>query len=138
MAQTVTEVMTSNPLTMSQDASIAEAARMMRDRGVGDILVTDGESICGIVTDRDIVVRAIASGSGTNTRLGDVCSHDLATLRATDTIDDAISLMRQHHIRRLPVVEGSQLLGVVSLGDLALERDPNSVLGEVSSAPPNT
>lgn len=137
MSHTVAKVMTANPVMLSKSSSIAEAARQMRDLGVGDILVMDGEEMCGIVTDRDIVVRAVAQGLPSAANLGDICSHDLATLEATDTIDDAIALMREFHVRRLPVLENNEPIGIVSLGDLALERDPHSVLGEVSSAPPN-
>jgi CBS domain-containing protein len=72
------------------------------------------------------------------TTLADICSHSLVTVTPTDSVEEAVRLMRTHAIRRLPVVEGGQAVGVVSLGDLAVERDPGSALGEISGAPPNT
>ncbi len=138
MQQSVTRVMSSQLVMLPISATITDAAREMRDRGVGDILILDGEMVCGIVTDRDIVVRSVAEGMDSSTPLSDICSHDLATLSTTDTVDDAIRLMREKHVRRLPVVENNRPLGIVSLGDLAFERDPHSVLADVSSAPANT
>jgi CBS domain-containing protein len=123
---------------MSETASVIEAARAMRDSDIGDVIVMESNKVCGIVTDRDIVVRAIADGQDPATAtLGDICSRDLTTLSPIDTVEDAVQMMRDKAVRRLPVVEGNQVVGVVSLGDLALERDPNSALGDISAAPPN-
>ena len=95
--------------------------------------------VCGIVTDRDIVVRTVAETQDpTITTLADICSHRLLTVTPTDSVEEAVRLMRTHAIRRLPVVEGGQAVGIVSLGDLAVERDPGSALGKISGAPPNT
>jgi CBS domain-containing protein len=139
MAEKITEVMSRNPTALQADDTVAQAARTMRDNNVGDVLVLENDSICGVVTDRDIVVRAIAEGrSPDDVTLGEICSRDLATLATTDTVDDAIRIMRENAIRRLPVLDGNTPVGIVSLGDLALERDPASVLGAVSAAPPNT
>jgi CBS domain-containing protein len=70
------------------------------------------------------------------TTLADICSHSLLTVTPTDSVEEAVRLMRTHAIRRLPVVEGGQAVGLVSLGDLAVEREPHSALGEISAAPP--
>jgi CBS domain-containing protein len=138
MAQKIRDVMTSNPTVLSTSTPISEAAGAMRDRGIGSVIVRDDGSICGIVTDRDIAVRAVAESRDPKaTKLGDICSRELTTLSPDDSIDKAVDLMRQKSIRRLPVVEGKQPVGIVSLGDLAMERDPKSALGDISAAPPN-
>ena len=138
MAQQIRELMTPNPVVLPGTASVHEAARAMRDAEIGDVIVLEHNQVCGIVTDRDIVIRLVAEARDpATTTLADLCSHALVTVRPTDTIEDAVRLMRTHAIRRLPVVEGGQAVGMVSLGDLAVERDPHSALGEISAAPPN-
>ena len=138
MAQLVRDVMTPYPVTLPVTASLVEAALAMRDFDVGNILVLDNGQVCGIVTDRDIVVRGIAAGNYPATvTLVEICSRDLTTLSPTDRVEDAVSLMRDKAIRRLPVVEGGKSVGIVSLGDLAVERDPHSALSDISAAPPN-
>jgi len=90
------------------------------------------------VTDRDVVIRAIAEGKEPfSTALADICSKELSTVSTTDSIDYAVQLMRQKALRRLPVVENGHPVGMVSLGDLAQNRDPQSALGEISAARPN-
>ena len=139
MAQQIRELMTPNPVSLPGTASVREAARAMRDADIGDVIVIENNQICGIVTDRDIVVRAVAEARDpATTTLADLCSHPLVTVTPTDSIEHAVQLMRRKAIRRLPVVEGGQAVGIVSLGDLAVERDPGSALGDISSAPPNT
>ena len=139
MAQQIRELMTPNPVTLPGTASVHEAARAMRDRQIGDVIVIEHDQVCGIVTDRDIVVRTVAETQDpATTTLADICSHNLLTVTPTDSVEEAVRLMRTHAIRRLPVVDGGQAVGIVSLGDLAVERDPGSALGEISDAPPNT
>jgi CBS domain-containing protein len=132
-------VMTPDPIAIRSDASVIDAARRMRDEGIGDVIVVDDDRVCGILTDRDIVVRGLAEECDPRaTRVADVCSRELTTVRPEDTVNHAVRLMREHAIRRLPVVDAAgQPVGIVSLGDLALERDPDSVLGHISAAPPN-
>jgi CBS domain-containing protein len=138
MAQLVRDVMTPDPVALPATASLVEAALAMRDFDVGDVLVLDNGQVCGIVTDRDIVIRGIAGGNYPATvKLGEICSRDLTTLSPTDSVDEAVSRMREKSIRRLPVVEHGQPVGIVSLGDLAVEKDPHSALGNISAAPPN-
>ena len=138
MAQTVQDVMTRNPRTLDAGASIQEAARIMRDEDIGDVIVTDGDRVCGIETDRDIVVRAVADGKDpSQCKLRDVASMEPTTISPTDSIDDAIRIMREKAVRRLPVCERGRAVGIVSLGDLAMERDQKSVLADLSAAPPN-
>jgi CBS domain-containing protein len=138
MAQNIRSVMTPNPNTLSKTATVAEAARAMRDANIGDIIVLDGERTCGILTDRDIVVRAVAEGRDlATTKVADICSQELITMSPTDSVEDAVRLMRDKAIRRLPVIEGGKPVGVVSIGDLAVSQDPHSALGHISAAPAN-
>jgi CBS domain-containing protein len=134
----VADIMTENVIALPSSAPILEAARQMRDFDVGIIVVKDGAKACGLVTDRDITVRAVAEGlDAATTPLSAVCSKDLAALSPEDDVDRAIELMRERAIRRAPVVIDERLIGIVSLGDLAIVRDPNSVLGAISAAEPN-
>jgi CBS domain-containing protein len=139
MPQRIHDVMTPNPVSLPSTASCTDAARAMRDQAIGDVIVVEHNQVCGIVTDRDLVVRMVAEARDpAATTLADLCSHTLTTVAPTDSIEHAIRLMRTKAIRRLPVVEEGRAVGMVSLGDLAVERDPGSVLGEISTAPPNT
>lgn len=139
MSQTISQVMTPDPFTVQEGAPIQDAARIMRDADIGDVIVVrPDESVCGIITDRDLVVRALADSSDlSTTRVADVCQHSLVSISSGDPVDQAASLMREHNIRRLPVVDDARLVGIVTLGDLAMERDPNSALADISKAPPN-
>lgn len=138
MAQSIREVMTPNPEFVSGDTTVADAAKLMRDKGFGGILCGDDGELTGFVTDRDIATRAVAEGKDpTSTTLGEIASGDLHTLSPDDTVEDAIKLVREHDIRRVPVVEGAKPVGIVSIGDLAIERDPDSALADLSAAPAN-
>ena len=131
------DVMTPNPTICSPDTSAAQAAGMMRDQGIGDVLVQNGGSL-GIVTDRDIVTRAVANGRHPqDVRLGEICSSDVQTVSIDTPVDEVIRLMSAKAIRRVPVVEGDKPVGIVALGDLAVDRDRMSLLGDISAAPPN-
>ena len=141
MAQQIRELMTPNPVALPGTASCTEAVpgSAMRDARIGDVIVIQHDQVCGMVTDRDIVVRTVAERQDPATMtLADICSHSLVTVTPTASVEEAVQLMRTHAVRRLPVVEGGQAVGIVSLGDLAVERDPGSALGEISGAPPNT
>jgi CBS domain-containing protein len=138
MARFVREIMTSDPRTLERGAALTEAARIMKEDDVGAVIVTDGDSVFGLITDRDIVVRALAEGkSAEDTKVGDVASTDITALEPDDSIDDAIRQMRSQHIRRIPVVEDGKAKGILSIGDLALERDQESALAEISAAAGN-
>lgn len=139
MSSTIQDVMTTELVTCPSTATIADAARLMRDRNIGDVLVTsDGGQLTGIVTDRDIVVRCLADGAAATATIDQACSSDLASVAPDCSIDDAIKLMRDRSLRRLPVVDNGCAVGIVTLGDLAIERDPNSALGDISAAAPTT
>jgi CBS domain-containing protein len=139
MVQSIREVMTADPRTIEADAPVAEAAQVMRDADVGSLVVVEGKDVCGIVTDRDIVVRAVADGRDLKqTHVADVCSRELTTLDPTDSVEDAVKLMRQKAVRRLPVLaENGRPVGIVALGDLAVERETDSTLGDISASRSN-
>jgi CBS domain-containing protein len=140
MAGTVRDVMTPDPVTVDAESTCLEAAQLMRDRDVGDVLVVDSEHhFNGILTDRDIVVRGVAEGNDPSVlKVRRVCSTDIVALRADDEIDDAVELMRLRAVRRLPVLDGWKPVGIVSIGDLAMERDPHSALANISAAAPTS
>lgn len=135
---TVAELMKPNPATCTTDDTIRGAAEVMRDSNIGDVVVMDSDGLCGIVTDRDLVVRALAAGQGPDMRIGEICSRDVATVEPDADVGRAVELMRSNALRRLPVVDGDQLVGIVSIGDLAMSQDPKSALADISAAPPNT
>jgi signal-transduction protein with cAMP-binding, CBS, and nucleotidyltransferase domain len=137
-AQTVHDVMTLKLTTLPMSASVRDAARAMHDANIGDVLVIDNDTLRGIVTDRDLVIRVLAEGrEPVTTTLADICSQDLSTVSPTDSVEHAIQLMRQKALRRLPVVENGRAVGIVSIGDLAQKRDPQTAMGDISAAPPN-
>ena len=138
MTQTVGDIMTADVVSLSAEHTVRDAARHMREANVGAIVVQKQGDLFGIVTDRDIVVRCLAQGGNCDTTpLGEVCSAEVATLRPDDEVDYAVRMMRDRAIRRIPVVKNGKAVGIVSLGDLALQRDPLSALGAISSASPN-
>jgi signal-transduction protein with cAMP-binding, CBS, and nucleotidyltransferase domain len=137
--QTIDQVMTKNPLTVAETAPVREAATIMRDANIGDVLVTRSDgTVCGIVTDRDLTVNVVAEGKDPNSvTVEDVCSHHIESVASGDPVGRAVVLMRDRAIRRLPVIDDGNLVGIVSLGDLAMEQDPQSALADISEAPPN-
>lgn len=138
MAQKVREVMTSEPIALQSDVSIQEAAQQMRDCGIGDVLVLDGKQIRGMLTDRDITVRAVADGQNPETTtVGEICSEDLVFVGPDDEADRVVEMMRLRAVRRVPVIDGVRAIGVVSIGDMAMARDQRSALADISAAPPN-
>lgn len=138
MAQLVREVMAPDPVTLPPDATVRDAAKAMRGANIGDVLVVDGDRLRGIVTDRDLVVRALATRDDpAGTPLREVCSDHVVTATGDDEVDTVISRMRDHAVRRIPIVEDGRPVGVFSLGDAAMERDPFSALAEISTAPSN-
>jgi CBS domain-containing protein len=138
VAYRVTEIMTKGPIVVPLDLMLAEAAKLMRDHAIGNVLVTSNGHLCGVLTDRDIVVRAVAdSRDPRRTTVGEVCSADVAAVGPDANVDDAVALMRARAIRRVPVVEDGTAIGILTLGDLAVRRDGNSALAEISKAPPS-
>ena len=135
----VSEVMTKDVVYLPAETTLDEAAKAMRSRDIGDVVVTEGPTLAGVVTDRDIVVRAIADGRDPRaTNLGEIASRELVMIQNDASAKDAADMMRERAVRRLLVCDDSrQLVGVVSLGDLATQMDPGSALGQISGKPPN-
>ncbi len=130
----VRDVMTPGPIGVGYYQSIGEAARTMRDWGVGAVLVVNDQSLCGLVTDRDLVVRAVAEARGPDEPVGPLSSGDLIGVDVDADAAEAARLMRENAVRRLPVVEDGQVAGMVSLGDLVMQDDPRSALTALSRA----
>ncbi|MCI0686934.1 MAG: CBS domain-containing protein [Sporichthyaceae bacterium] len=139
MGEKVRDVMTPDPIALPSTATLVDAARTMRDNSIGDVLVGSDGPLRGVVTDRDIVTRAIADGMDpTTTSVGDICSPEVVTVTPDQEVAEVLELMRSHAIRRVPVVdETGHPVGMVTIGDLAVELDSRSALAEISAAPPN-
>ena len=138
MAQTVEEIMTTNPRTVNVDDTIKDAAGVMRDSDIGDVIVIEDGQVTGILTDRDIVVRAVAEGrDAESTSVSDICTSGIEAIEPEASVDDALQKMREEDIRRLPVVKNGRPVGIISLGDLAVEREPDSTLADISAAAPD-
>ena len=129
----VRDVMTPGPIGVDYYQSIGEAARTMRDWGVGAVLVVRNQSLYGLVTDRDLVVRAVAEARGADEPVGPLSSANLIGVDADADVHEAIRLMRQHAVRRLPVLEDGQVTGIVSVGDLAITGEPALTFAQPSA-----
>lgn len=139
MAQQVNAIMTPAPITIRPGQRATEAARIMRGRGIGTVLVVEDSALVGIITDRDIVVRTIAEGRDPAAMTaGEICSRDLVTVRPDEDAGTVVARMRERGVRRVPVVSEGSPVGIVSIGDLAVEHDSRSALADVSAQPPNT
>ncbi|MDP3671820.1 MAG: CBS domain-containing protein [Telluria sp.] len=136
--QTISEIMTRDVHTISPDETVRRAAQLMDELNVGSIPVCDGPRLVGMITDRDITVRATAAGMGPeSTRVGDVMSTDVRTCYSTQNVDEVLSQMGDVQIRRVPVVDQAShsLVGIVSLGDMATKHSAgiDHALEEISS-----
>lgn len=125
------EVMTANPTTVAPTATIQEAARIMRDRDTGVVPVVENGKPVGLVTDRDIVVRAVAEGGdGAERPVREIASTNLVTVTPDMSTEEAAELMAERQVRRVLVCEGDRLVGVASIGDLAVKEGRDSRMGE--------
>ena len=136
---TVRDVMTKDPRSLAANVTVVDAAATMKRDDIGNVIVLgDDNAVAGIVTDRDIVVRVVAENRDPSaTQLREICSADVATVSPDDTVERAVNLMREHAVRRLPVVENGSPIGIVSIGDLAVDREPDSALADISATDPN-
>jgi CBS domain-containing protein len=126
------------PVSLAPDESVSTAAQVMKEHGIGTVLVVTDGRLSGLVTDRDIAIRVLAENRDPQTtRVGDIASSDLAVLGPDDEVDQAIRLVRERAVRRIPVVQDGAPVGVVSISDLALKKDRGSALSDVAAAPPN-
>lgn len=138
-APSVGELMTPDPVTTTSKTSVAHAARLMRDHDVGHVVIVDGDGQpSGVLTDRDIVIRVVADGqSAEETTVSAAASGEVSSVEPSISANDAAQVMRDQAIRRLPVVDRGDVVGVVSIGDLAVHLDPESALADVSASSPN-
>jgi CBS domain-containing protein len=139
LGQTIREIMSSNPRTIQPSTPIFEAARIMRDDDIGSLPITDGDQLVGTITDRDITIRATAEGRDPqNTTVQEIASRDLVTIDPQQGLDEALRLMAQHQVRRLPVVEeDGRLVGVVAQADVARhgdDRQTGQVVEQISQS----
>jgi CBS domain-containing protein len=135
----VRDIMSAAPACMAPGESVSAAARAMKRHGIGTVLVLTDGKFSGLVTDRDITVRVLAENRDPRTtRIGDICSGEPVVLGPDDDLSEAARLVRDHAVRRIPVLRDGTPVGVVSVGDLALDGDATSALPVVSSAPPSS
>lgn len=127
-------------ISLDGSAPVSEGAKQMLAADIGAVLVEENGKVCGIVTDRDIVIRAVAQGRDVEqTQLSAICSTDLTMISPDDPLERAVDVMREKAIRRVLVADSQgQALGILSLGDVAAEQDSGAVLGQISSAAPNS
>jgi len=137
MVQRVADVMTPAPTNVDATDTIEAAARAMASEDVGALIVQSESRIVGIITDRDIVVRGLAEGRGLDAKVGEIASDQLVAVGPGDPVATAVQVMRDAAVRRVPVMDGDTAVGIVSIGDLAVERDPSSALADISEEPPN-
>jgi CBS domain-containing protein len=126
----IRDVMTPNPRTVSPQDSIQNAARIMRDEDTGVVPVVDNGKPVGVITDRDIVVRAVAEGGQLNRPVRDIVTNELVAATPDMSVSEATELMSAHQVRRLPVVENNRLVGIVSIGDIAVKEGKDSRVGD--------
>jgi CBS domain-containing protein len=121
MVNSVREAMTEDPRSIGPSATVVEAARLMRDEHIGSLPITDGDTLVGMITDRDITTRVVAEAAElATTSVGDVYSQDLVSVEPDKELEEALRLMARHQVRRLPVVEDGRLVGIVAQADIAL------------------
>ena len=136
MVNSVRDAMTDDPRSIGPSASVVEAARLMRDEHIGSLPITDGDTLVGMITDRDITTRAVAEAADlATTTVGDVYSQDLISVEPDKDLAEALGLMARHQVRRLPVVEDGRLVGIVAQADIALIlSDDEKKTGELVEA----
>jgi CBS domain-containing protein len=125
MGQFIREAMTKPPKSVESSTSVVDAARMMEAENVGSVPVVEGGQLVGMITDRDIAVRVVGGGKDPqSTPVGEIASRELVTVDPQQDLDEALRLMAQHQVRRLPVVEeDGRLVGILAQADVAREGD---------------
>lgn len=136
-SQMVREVMTTMPIQVRPTTSVGDVAKLMREQDVGSVLVVDDNGVVGVVTDRDLVVRVLADDRGPAMSVAAAATGRPCCVGPQEEVDTVMEMMRANAIRRIPVVENGQAVGIVSLGDLAEARDQASLLKDISEAEPN-
>ncbi len=136
MVNRVRDAMTGDPRSIGPSASVVEAARLMRNEHIGSLPITDGDTLVGMITDRDITTRVVAEAADlATTTVGDVYSQDLISVEPDKDLAEALGLMARHQVRRLPVVQDGRLVGIVAQADIALIlSDDEKKTGELVEA----
>ena len=135
----VREMMTAAPVTVALSDPVSEAAKAMREHGIGAVLIQEQGKLAGLVTDRDITVRVLAQGRDPrHVPVSEIASREIVAIGPDDDTEDATRLIAERAVRRIPVVEDGVAIGVVSLGDLELTKEERTPLADVSAAPPST
>ena len=132
------EIMTAGVTTAARETTLQEAAKLMRDGDIGSLPVIEDKKLVGILTDRDIVVRAVAAGKDVETQIGDVMTTEIFSIKENNFVFEAIRLMGDKQVRRVPVInEAGELVGIIAMADVALEtedeREIAATLEEISS-----
>ena len=140
--RSVAEAMSKQLVSVASTDTVADAARLMRDHDIGPVLVMDGDQVKGIVTDRDITIRAVAEGRDVqSTPVSEVATASVTTVPVSDSLDQAAEVMRAEALRRVVIVDGNRPVGILSLGDLAQRDeaadDAGIALTDLSAAPPD-
>jgi CBS domain-containing protein len=140
MATLVRHAMTESPQTAKSDMTAADAAALMRQLDVGVIPVAENSKLIGLVTDRDLVLRVMGERKDPNqVRLADILTRSPVTVTPDTKLSEARDLMSEHRVRRLPVMKGSELVGIISLGDVAIasssDRKTGQALEDISESP---
>jgi len=131
--QTVEELMTSSIISVSPNQSIEEAARLMQDYNIGAIPVVENNQVVGMVTDRDITIRSTADGGDEEQPVSEIMTNEVISVTPETQVEEAARIMAEKQIRRLPVVENNQIIGMISLGDIATDQQFDSKAGEALS-----
>jgi CBS domain-containing protein len=123
MGKSIQELMSTNPVAIDADQSVADAAEMLRDEDVGLAPIVDEDRLIGTVTDRDIAIRVVAEGNDpASTKVREIASTEIVTVDPQQDLDEALRLMARYQVRRLPVVdESARLVGVLAQADVARE-----------------
>lgn len=130
----IREVMTKNPAVCTPDAKLDDVVKLMIERDCGEIPILAGTQIVGVITDRDIACRGFAQGKNPlDIPVREIMTKPVFTISENDELDTALLRMREHHVRRLPVVRDSKLTGIISVADLIADL-PNNKIAQLVSA----
>ena len=130
---TIKQIMSEDCITVTSQNSILDTAMKMRDHDIGFIPVVDGKKLVGVITDRDLVIRGLAENKPATAPIQDMLSQQLTTISPETSVEEAAQIMAREQIRRLPVVENGELVGVVAIGDLAVREMHDEKAGKALS-----
>jgi CBS domain-containing protein len=120
MHKSIQEAMTPNPATVEPTTTAQEAAKIMKSEDIGPLPIVEGDKLVGVITDRDLAIRIVAEGRGSDTTVGEIASKDVVTVDPQQSLEEAARLMAEHQVRRLPVVEeDGRLVGILAQADVA-------------------